>query len=67
MTPLLKSIRCSTDIVHGGVNRVVPLEKARMAAVAIPGAHLHAIPDACHGLHRRHPEVLARLLLQLVD
>ena len=66
MTPLLKGIRCPTDIVHGGGNRVVPLEKARMAS-AIPGAHLHVTPDACHGLHRRHPEVLARLLLQLVD
>ena len=53
--------------MHGGGNRVVPREKARIAATAIPGAHLHVIPDAYHGLHRRHPEVLARLLLQLVD
>lgn len=67
VTPLLNSIRCPTDIVHGGGNRVVPLEKARRAAAAIPRAQLHVIPDACHGLHRRHPEVLARLLLQLVE
>jgi pimeloyl-ACP methyl ester carboxylesterase len=48
-------IRVPTLVIHGERDRMVPLERGRALAAAIPGAELHVIPGAGHVPYVTHP------------
>lgn len=46
----LQAVRVPTSVLHGGQDRIVPPELARVQQRAIPGARLRMLPDSGHGL-----------------
>jgi pimeloyl-ACP methyl ester carboxylesterase len=56
---LLPSISCPTMILHGGEDRLIPLDRAREMADAIPGAQLVVIERAGHLLFSEQPVAAA--------
>jgi pimeloyl-ACP methyl ester carboxylesterase len=53
----LSRLRMPTLIVHGGVDRVIPVENARMMAERIPGARAHILRDCGHLYPTEAPQV----------
>lgn len=60
----VKSIQVPTLVIHGDADKIVPLEKsgARMPAL-VPGAQLHVIDGAPHGLIWTHATEVNKALL----
>jgi pimeloyl-ACP methyl ester carboxylesterase len=46
--PLLGRVTVPTLVIHGADDKLVPVDEARAAAAAIPGARLEVVPDAGH-------------------
>ncbi len=65
--PDLTAFRMPTLIIHGTVDRTVPVElTARTAAKSIPGARLIEYEDGAHGLFESHSERLTSDLLEFL-
>lgn len=62
--PRLSGITQPTLVVHGEVDRLVPVDNGRMLAKAIPGAELTVVPDANHILMTDQPEQVEKVLLE---
>ncbi len=65
--PRLSAISVPTCVVHGEVDRLVPVENGRRVAGAIPGAELTVVPDANHLLMTDQPEQVEKVLLDWLD
>jgi pimeloyl-ACP methyl ester carboxylesterase len=52
-------VEAPTLVIHGGEDKVVPLEWAKELADAIPGTTLHVVEGGSHGLMSRDPSVRA--------
>jgi pimeloyl-ACP methyl ester carboxylesterase len=63
----LERISCPVLVVVAGDDRVMPPERGRAVAAAIPGAELVEHPTSGHALVAEHPEWLARRAMQHVD
>lgn len=60
-------ITCSTLIVHGANDRIVPPEQARMLAEAIPESELWIAPGAGHMVQRDAPEAFVERVAAFWD
>jgi pimeloyl-ACP methyl ester carboxylesterase len=63
----LANISCPTLVVVAGDDRVMPPERGRAVAAAIPGAELAEHPTSGHALVAEHPEWLALRAIELFD
>jgi pimeloyl-ACP methyl ester carboxylesterase len=63
----MRAIRVPVLMVHGGRDRLVPLEAARQAATRHPAWRLEVWPEAGHTPQLEQPERLGRLLLDWLD
>ena len=64
----LPRIAAPTLVVHGALDRVIPVDNARLLAERIPGARLRVLPDAGHLYPPRSREAdraIARFLADL--
>jgi len=66
-TATLASIRCPARVIHGELDRLIPISEAEKLAAAIPGARLVRIPQAGHLPNLENPEAFDRALSELVD
>lgn len=63
----LSSLDVPTLVLHGEVDRLVPVDNGRRLAKAIPGAELVVVPDANHVLMTDQPEQVEKALLDWLD
>jgi pimeloyl-ACP methyl ester carboxylesterase len=66
-TPTLGAIHCPVRVIHGELDRLIPLSEAERMAGAIPGAVLDRIPGAGHLPNLEAPEAFLRALEGLLD
>ncbi|KAA6458662.1 alpha/beta hydrolase [Acidobacteria bacterium AB60] len=63
----LQTIQTPTLIVHGGADRMAPVEStAQKVAQLVRGSSLEIVKDAPHGLPLTHVETLNHLLLSFI-
>ncbi|MGE5234802.1 MAG: alpha/beta fold hydrolase [Acidobacteriota bacterium] len=67
LRPWLGNITCPTLIVAAESDRIMPLERARALAAAIPGARLEVVPGSGHVLVNEQPGRLARICLDFLS
>lgn len=65
--PRIESLDVPTLVVHGELDRLVPLENGRILAEHIPGAELVTIPDANHLFFTDQPERTIEVLTGWLD
>ncbi len=65
--PRLEQITCPTMLVHGELDREVPVAASRDAADAIAGSRLRVIQGAGHWCHRERPNEFNALLREFVN
>lgn len=65
-TPLLTEFHLPFVLVHGVADILIPIERARSAKAAAPGAHLTEIPDAGHMPMMEAPQKTADALKALL-
>jgi pimeloyl-ACP methyl ester carboxylesterase len=58
----VKDIKAPTLVVHGSVDKLIPVESGRMLASAIPGAKLHLMENVGHCPMLEAPEELAKVI-----
>jgi pimeloyl-ACP methyl ester carboxylesterase len=51
-------------VLHGALDKALPVENAHRTAAAVPGAELVIIPDLAHDLP---PQLWSRIIGHLVD
>jgi pimeloyl-ACP methyl ester carboxylesterase len=66
-SPTLATLRCPATVIHGELDRLIPVSDAEKLAAAIPGARLVRIPGAGHLPNLENPEAFDRALAELVD
>jgi len=54
-------------LIVSGDRDTIPPAHSRLIAGAIPGAGLHIVPDAGHGLVAEHPETITALIRDFLD
>lgn len=64
--PFLPRVRCPVHVVAGARSEVMPPERARRFAAAIPGATLELVPGTGHHVELEAPELVARRIRDLV-
>jgi pimeloyl-ACP methyl ester carboxylesterase len=60
-------IETPTLVLHGELDRLVPLANGQILAERIPGAEFVTVPDANHVLTTDQPEQVAKVLLDWLD
>ena len=63
----LPTISTPTMVLHGEIDRLVPLANGEILADRIPGAELVVVPCANHVLTTDEPEQVAKILLEWLD
>ena len=63
----LPSITTPTLVLHGELDRLVPVANGRNIAERIPGAELTLVPEANHVLMTDQPDLVAKTLLDWLD
>jgi 3-oxoadipate enol-lactonase len=63
----LPRLRVPTLVVHGDVDRLVPLENGRVLASRIPGATFRLVRDAGHILMTDQPDACREILLSFLN
>ena len=63
----IPTINRPTLVLHGEIDRLVPLRNGEMLAERIPGAELVVVPGANHVLTTDEPEQVAKVLLDWLD
>ena len=63
----LPTISTPTLVLHGEIDRLVPLANGEILAERIPGAELVVVPGANHVLTTDEPEQVAKVLLDWLD
>lgn len=63
----LPTLDVPTLVLHGEVDRLVPVDNGRMLAKAIASAELVVVPDANHLLMTDQPEQVEKVLLDWLD
>ena len=64
--PLLPALRVPTLVLHGGHDRINPVEAARWAAEQIPGAQFHALEGRSHMMVATAPAEFAQAVRQFI-
>jgi len=59
---ILKTVRASTQIIHGADDPILSVEGGKDTAASIPGAKLHIIPGMAHDF----PAMLIPVYVQLI-
>ncbi|GAA4619808.1 alpha/beta fold hydrolase [Saccharopolyspora hordei] len=65
--PHLGQLQCPVMVVHGERDAIVPVQAARDAAAAIPGATLRVLPEAGHWPNRERPTEFNAVLREFVN
>lgn len=63
---LYPTIRCPVQILWGEDDEWIPIERGRALQQMIPGAQLHAIPNAGHLVQEDAPEAIVAALLRFL-
>jgi 3-oxoadipate enol-lactonase len=63
----IPSITAPTLVLHGEIDRLVPLANGEILAARIPGAELVVVPAANHVLTTDEPEQVNKILLEWLD
>jgi 3-oxoadipate enol-lactonase len=66
LRPLLPRIACPTLVVTAGGDRILPPERGRAVAAAIPGSRHVEVPESGHALVVEHPDRLVELVLSFL-
>jgi pimeloyl-ACP methyl ester carboxylesterase len=66
IAPLLKSVRCPTQILWGEADRWIPPERGRRLSQLIPGARFATVPNAGHLVQEDAPEAVVASLLRFL-
>jgi 3-oxoadipate enol-lactonase len=64
-TPLLSAMKYPVVVIHGDVDALIPIERAREVKAALPSAHLVEIKDAGHIPMCEAPNETAQALMTL--
>jgi pimeloyl-ACP methyl ester carboxylesterase len=64
--PLLPALRVPALVLHGGHDRINPVEAARWAAEQIPGAQFHALEGRSHMMVATAPAEFAQAVRQFI-
>ncbi|GAC1610959.1 MAG: alpha/beta hydrolase [Mycobacteriales bacterium] len=65
--PRIERLQVPTLVLHGELDRLVPVENGRLLAAHIPGAELVTIPAANHLFFSDQPEKTAEILTDWLD
>jgi pimeloyl-ACP methyl ester carboxylesterase len=63
----LAGLQAPTLVVHGALDRVMPVGNAEVLAARIPDARLELLPDAGHLFFHEDPEQAAALVLEFLS
>ncbi len=62
----LSQIRCPVLILHGGLDRMVPVDRAAQLHAGIPGSELVVLDGAGHQFHSERAEQVDRLVIDFI-
>jgi pimeloyl-ACP methyl ester carboxylesterase len=62
LRPLLPAVGCPVLVLAAGEDLTFPLPHSRALAAALPGARLHVVPHAAHGLVVEAPDLVAEVV-----